>query len=64
MVQAKRTGIIHLGPPGNTFWDGESKEFGKIRPEKEKEWGSRMGQRVSASTTAPPKRSGGPRREL
>lgn len=37
LVQAKRTGIIHLGPPGNTFWDGESKEFGKIRPEKEKE---------------------------
>ena len=48
--------MFQLGPPGTTFWDGESKEFGKIRPEKEKEWGSSMGQRVSPSTTAPLKR--------
>lgn len=64
LTQAKRTGVFQLGPPGTTLWDGESKEFGKIRPEKEKEWGSRMGQRVSPSTTAPLKRSGGPSWEL
>ena len=61
LTQAKRTGVFQLGPPGTTFWDGESKEFGKIRPEKENEWGS---QRVSPSTTAPLKRSGGPSGEL
>ena len=65
LTQAKRTGVFQLGPPGTTFWDGESKEFGKIRPEKEKEWGKQYGpESLTFHDSSSEKEEGGPSREL